>query len=216
MTNQTIVTTIQKYLDDIEGADANTTSVLTAVKFAVIELSGMSIIKEKLFPQTSTAISLIEGQTEYSLPSNYNYNLAQVIYDSAAAVGAQRELLQTNYNDMFKHWESLGASIENFSLRGTNLVIAGTPSSAETGKVLKIHYSEMPDVDLIMNDNTETILGKKYPHVLVDMAIRRFLLTEPDLAPVADRYDRFVERHKEDIRQELETVTSQGEFEMEY
>jgi hypothetical protein len=212
MTTQTILTTVQKYLDDVEGADADTTSVLTALRLATLELSSLPIVKDRLFPQTSSTIELVEDDTEYALPSNYNYNVSRVTYDTDANIGSQVDLRPLVESDILEYQQGLGASIENYSVRGTNLIIAGTPGANEAGKVLTVHYAELPDITLIQNDSTETLLGTKYPHVLIDMAIRRFLLTEPDLAPVADRYETLVEKHKESIRQELETVTAEGPF----
>lgn len=210
MTTQTIISTVQKYLDDVEGADADTTSVLTALRLATLELSSMPIVKDRIFPQVSSTIELVDGETEYALPDNYNYNVSRVTYDSASNLGSHVDLRPITESGLLEYQQNLGAGIENYLIRGTNIVLAGTPGPTEDGKFLTIYYAELPDIDLIQNDSTETLLGKKYPHVLIDMAIRRFLLTEPDLAPVADRYEALVEKHKEGIRQELETVTAEG------
>lgn len=186
--------------------------MINALRLATLELSSIPIVKNRLFPTTSTTIDLEEGVTEYDLPDDYNYNINSVTYDSSANISSQRDLAYGTSEEIFSDLQDLGASVERYTVRGTKLIIAGTPSSGEVGKLLKITYAELPDVSLIQNDGTETLLGKKYPHVLIDMAIRRFLLTEPDLAPVADRYQQLVDGHKEDIRQELETVSARGEF----
>lgn len=179
---------------------------------ATLELSGIPIVKHRLFPQTSSTITLVDGTTSYALPTNYNYNISEVIYDSGSSLGSQRTLDMMTNSQLFAQRQDNGAYVDGVSVRGTNLILNGTPTSAEAGKTLTITYSEMPDITLIQNDGTETLLGKKYPHVLIDMAVRRFLLLDADLAGVYDRYKGLVDEHKEEIRQELETVQSEGDF----
>lgn len=215
MVNSDLITTVQKYLDDVEGADADTTSVIRALRLATLELAAMPIVKHRLFPTTYSTITLADGVTSYALASDYNYNISSVVYDSAANIGSQRELEYISNEKIFDYQQDLGASLDYFSVKGANLIIAGTPGSSDVGKTLTVTYSGLPDVTLIANDAVETTLGRKYPHVLIDMAIVRFLLTEPDLAPVADRYQKMVDDHKESIRQELETVSATGEFSTE-
>lgn len=215
MTYQNIIAQIQKYLDDVEGADADSNSVIKALQLATLELSGMPIVKERLFPETSSSLTLVAAQSEYTLPTDYNFNINRAVYDSAATVGTQRDLHQIPLNRLLDYQQDLGASVEYYTLRGNTLITAGIPTSNEAGKIIKLYYSELPDVSLITNDATETLLSKKYPHVLIDMAIVRFLLTEPDLAPVADRYEQKVEKHQEAMRQELETVTALGPYDQD-
>lgn len=212
MVNSDLITTIQKYLDDVEGADADTPSVVKALRLATLELAAMPIVKHRLCPASTSTTTLVDGTSTYSLASDYNYNVSQVIYDSEANIGSQRELEYVTNTQMDDIQQSYGADIEYYTLSGTNIILGGIPSAGEAGKKLTIKYAGLPDVTLIQNDSVETLLGKKYPHVLIDMSIVRFLLTEPDLAPVADRYKTMVDEHKENIRQELETVSATGEF----
>lgn len=212
MLNSDLITTIQKYLDDVEGADADTPSVVKALRLATLELAAMPIVKHRLLPVTTSTTTLVDGEASYTLASDYNYNVSQVIYDSGANVSSQRELEYVTNTHMDDIQSTSGADIQYYTLKGNKIIVGGIPSAAEAGKTLSITYAGLPDVTLIQNDSAETLLGKKYPHVLIDMAIVRFLLTEPDLAPVADRYLKMVDEHKENIRQELETVSATGEF----
>lgn len=216
MTNQAILTSVQKYLDDVEGADADSASVLQALRLATLELSAIPVVKHRLFPQSSSTITLVSGTTDYALPTLYNYNVSQVIYDSAADISTQRRLDALTTAQVFRNRQGNGAYIDGYTVRGTNLLLNGTPGTNEAGKTLKVDYSEMPDITLIQNDSTETLLGKKYPHVLIDMSVRRFLLLDQDLVGVFDRYEKMVEGHIENIKQEMETVTTEGEFTQDF
>lgn len=171
-------------------------------------ISSHPTIKRYLFPDTSTSITLSSGEDTYALPSDYSYQIHRVVYDPSST--ASRELGWIPLEKVHGFQNSVG-QVLYYHPRGTDIILADVPAAADAGKTLQVLYAQKDGS--YVNDATETTLGARYPHLLVNKVVYELSVTEQDgeIAAVNDRIGKAFEQGMEQAIQELsQSGTTEG------
>lgn len=204
MINSDLIRTVQKRLDDVSssasGVDYDTTSVINELQLAYNEVASQPAAKLYIFPTENTSLTVTangsNGQDEYTLPTDHNFMIERVLYDSTATTPTN--LRYVHPDELQSRRSELGAGVTYYSTRGNKLYLAGTPQSGDVGKTIKLWYATRPET--IANDGVETILGKYCPHLLIHKAAGNLALSDDELVRVSDSFlaqyekglDRFI------------------------